>query len=146
MQDPAWRDVLAGEAIEPRPVEPVPLASPQQSVPPSAAHLVSKAVQSQQVGRNCMVRKVAIQDPLQPRTHDRHRFVPPLVELVADRGQRCSHTLLGRQSHDLELPLLVRDFVEGPYDTLPTSKTCESMSPSLAHIIHLRGRHCRSLA
>jgi hypothetical protein len=55
-----------------------------------------------------MVREVTIQDPLQPPTHDRHRFVPPLVELVADRGQRCSHTLLGRQSHDLELPLLVR--------------------------------------
>jgi hypothetical protein len=55
-----------------------------------------------------MVREVAIQHPLKPRTNHRHRFVPSLVELVTDRGQRCSHTLLGRQSHDLELPLLVR--------------------------------------
>jgi hypothetical protein len=54
-----------------------------------------------------MVRKVAIQDPLKPRANDRHGFVPPLVELVTDRGQRRSHTLLGRQTHDLELPLLV---------------------------------------
>src|SRR5215469_4416116 len=34
---------------------------------------------------------------------------------------------------------------EGPFDTLPTSKICLSMSGSLAHIIHLRGRHCLSL-
>jgi hypothetical protein len=54
-----------------------------------------------------MVRKVAIQDPLKPHANDRHRFMPPLVELVTDRGQRRSHALLGRQSHDLELPLLV---------------------------------------
>ena len=54
-----------------------------------------------------MVRKVAIQDPLEPRTNQRHRFMPPSIELVTDRGQRRSHTLLGRQSHDLELPLLV---------------------------------------
>jgi hypothetical protein len=39
----------------------------------------------------------------------------------------------------------LRDVVEGPHDTLPTSKTCQSMSPSLAHIILLRGRHCLSL-
>lgn len=54
-----------------------------------------------------MVREVAIQDPLKPRTHPQHRFVPPLVELDADRGQRRSHALVGRQWHDLELPVLV---------------------------------------
>jgi hypothetical protein len=52
-----------------------------------------------------MVRKVAIQDPLKPRTNHRHGFVPPLVELFADRGQGRSYTLLGRYSNDLELPL-----------------------------------------
>jgi hypothetical protein len=105
MQNPAWRDVLAGQPIEARPVEPVPLTSAQQSMPPSATDLAAEAIQSQQIRRNCMVRKVAIQDPLKPRTDDRHGFVPPLVELVTDRGQRRSHTLLGRQTHDLELPL-----------------------------------------
>ena len=55
-----------------------------------------------------MVLEVAIQDPLQPRANDWHGFVPPLVELFPDRGQRRSHTLLGRQSHDLKLSLPVR--------------------------------------
>ena len=40
MQDPAWRNVLVGKAIEPGPVELVPLASVYQSVPPSAANLI----------------------------------------------------------------------------------------------------------
>ena len=34
MQNPAWRDVLTGEAIEARPVEPVSLTSAQQGMPP----------------------------------------------------------------------------------------------------------------
>src|SRR5215510_14179895 len=37
---------------------------------------------------------------------------------------------------------ILRDVIEGPFGTLPTSKTCPSMSGSLVHIIHLRGRHC----
>ena len=55
-----------------------------------------------------MVRKVAIQDPLKPRANRRHGFVPALVKLRPDRGQRRSHALLGRQSYDLELPSSVR--------------------------------------
>jgi hypothetical protein len=94
-------DVLTGEVIESRPVEPVSLTSAQQGMPPCAADLT--AVQSQQVPKNCMVREVAIQDPLKPLAHDGHRFVPPLVELVSDRSQRRSHQRLGRQPHDLEL-------------------------------------------
>src|SRR5437764_9897857 len=74
---------------------------------PCAADLAAEAVQSQKVRRNCMVREVAIQDPLKPPADDGHGFVPSLVELVPDRGQRCSHTLLGRQPHDLELSLSV---------------------------------------
>ena len=54
MQNPARRDVLTGEAIETRPVEPVPLTSAQQGMPPSAADLVAEAVQSKQVRRDCM--------------------------------------------------------------------------------------------
>ena len=54
-----------------------------------------------------MVREVSIQDPLKPRANDRHWFVSALVELVPDRGHRRSHSLLSRQSHDLELSLLV---------------------------------------
>src|SRR5436309_11924603 len=72
-----------------------------------------------------MVRKVAIQDPLKPPTNDRHRFMPPLVELVANRGQRRSHTLLGRQSHDLELPLLVRP------TTVSESQEVKRLRPAL---------------
>ena len=105
MQNPAWRYVLTGEAIEARPVEPVSLTSSQQSMPPSAADFTAEAVQSQQIRRNCVVREVTIQDPLKPLAHDGHWFVPSLVELVPDRGQRRSHTLLGRQPHDLELSL-----------------------------------------
>ena len=108
MQHPAWRDVLAGEAIETRPVEPVTLAPAQQGMPPCAANLGAEAIQSQQVRWDCMVLEVAIQDPLKPRTNNRYRFVPPLVELLADRGQSCTHTLLGRQPHDLELSFSVR--------------------------------------
>ncbi len=55
-----------------------------------------------------MVLEVAIQDPLKPCTNHRHGFMPSLVELVPDRGQRRSHTLLGRQPDDLELSLSVR--------------------------------------
>ena len=55
-----------------------------------------------------MVLEVAIQDPLKPCTNHRHGFVPSLVELFPDRGQRCAHTLLGRQPDDLEFSLSVR--------------------------------------
>ncbi len=72
-----------------------------------------------------MVRKAAIQDPLKPRANDRYRFMPPLTELVADRGQRRPHTLLSRQSHDLELPLLV-----GP-TTVSESQEVERFRPPL---------------
>ena len=82
MQNPAWRDVLTGEAIEAGPVEPIPLTPSQQCMPPSAADLAAEAIQSQQIRWNCMVLEVAIQDPLKPRTHDGHGFVPPLVELL----------------------------------------------------------------
>jgi hypothetical protein len=51
-----------------------------------------------------MVREVSLQDPLKPRTEDGHRFVSPLVELLADRGQRRSHTLQGCQADHLKLP------------------------------------------
>src|ERR1044072_5895602 len=97
-------------------------------MPPSATDLVAEAVQSQQVRRNCMVRELAIQDPLKPRTKHRYRFVPSLVELVTDRGQRCSHTLLGRQSHDLELPLLVRP------TTVSESQEVERLRPALPRL------------
>src|SRR4051812_20783016 len=76
-------------------------------MPPSATDLIAEAIQSQQIRRNCMVCEIAIQDPLKPRANDRHRFVPALIELVPDHGHRGSHALLSRQSHDLELPLLV---------------------------------------
>lgn len=75
MQNPARRDVLASQTIETGPVEPVPLTSTQQGMPPRAADLAAETIQSQQIRRNCMVRKVAIQDPLKPRTDDRHGFV-----------------------------------------------------------------------
>ena len=81
------------------------LTSAQQGMPPCAADLIEETVQSQQIRRNCMVREVAIQDPLKPLAHDGHGFVPSLVELVPDRGQRRSHTLLGRQPHAMELSL-----------------------------------------
>ncbi len=113
MQNPAWRDVLTGEAIETGPVEPVPLTSAQQGMPPCAADLTAKAFQPQQVRRNCMVREVAIQDPSKPRTNQRHGFVSPLVELGPDRGQRRLHALFGRQPHDLELSLSVRSTTVG---------------------------------
>jgi hypothetical protein len=106
MQNPAWRDILTGEAIETGPVEPVPLTPTQQAMPPSAANLRTKAIQPQQVRWDCMVRKVAMQHPVKPRANNRHGLVPPLLELVADGGQRCSHALLGRQTHDLELPFV----------------------------------------
>src|ERR1051326_6538901 len=54
--------------------------------------------------------------------------MPPLVELVADRGQRRSHTLLGRQSHDLELPLLVRP------TTVSESQEVERLRPALPRL------------
>jgi hypothetical protein len=83
----------------------VPLASAQQGMPSCATDLGAEAIQSQQVRWNCMVRKVAIQDALKPRTNQRHGFVPPLEELFANRGQGRSQTLLGRHSNALEFPL-----------------------------------------
>jgi hypothetical protein len=35
--------------------------------------------------------------------------------------------------------------IEGPHDTLPTTKTCPSMSPSLAHNIRWKGKNWLSL-
>ena len=55
-----------------------------------------------------MVLEVAIQHPVKPCTNHRHGFVPSLVERLPDRGQRGTHTLLGRQPDDLELTLSVR--------------------------------------
>src|ERR1043166_5827422 len=60
--------------------------------------------------------------------------MPPLVELVADRGQRRSHTLLGRQSHDLELPLLV-----GP-TKMSESQEVERFRPALPPLAPPLGR------
>src|SRR3954447_21042639 len=77
-------------------------------MPPSAADFVTESTQSQQVRWNCMVLEVAIQDPLKPCTNHRHGFVPSLVELFPNRGQRCAHTLLGRQPDDQEFSLSVR--------------------------------------
>ena len=66
----------------------------------------------------------------------------PRLEPLLDQAQypAIGHAVL----NELDCPF-VRQVVEGPFDTLPTSKTCPSMSGSLAHIIHLRGRHCLSL-
>eukprot|EP00456_Euglypha_rotunda_P064249 TRINITY_DN54639_c0_g1_i2.p1 TRINITY_DN54639_c0_g1~~TRINITY_DN54639_c0_g1_i2.p1 ORF type:complete len:114 (+),score=12.63 TRINITY_DN54639_c0_g1_i2:133-474(+) len=77
-------------------------------MPPSAADFRAEAIQSQQVRWNCVVLEVAIQDPLKSCANHRHGFVPPLVELFPDRGQRCAHTLLSRQPGDLELALSAR--------------------------------------
>jgi hypothetical protein len=46
--------------------------------------------------------------------------------------------------HKPDQPTML-EFVEGPHETLPTTKTCQSRSPSLAHIIRLREKHCLSL-
>jgi hypothetical protein len=46
--------------------------------------------------------------------------------------------------HELDCPF-VRQVVEGPHNTLPTTRTCQSMSPSLAHIIRLWGERWLSL-
>ncbi len=82
-----------------------------------------------------MVRKVSIQDPLKPRTHDWHGFVPPLVELLPDRTQRRSHTLLGRHSHDLELSLLVRPTtVSEPEEVERLRSSLPPFTPSLGRI------------
>ena len=62
MQNPAGRDVLTGEAIEARPVEPVTLTSAQQGMPPCAADLTAESRSIAQVRRNCMVLEVSIED------------------------------------------------------------------------------------
>ena len=87
MQNSAGRDVLAGEAIETDPVEPVPLAAPQQGMPPCAADFAAEATQSQQVRRDCMVREVAIQDPLKPPAQR-----PARVRAAVDRAFRGSQS------------------------------------------------------
>jgi hypothetical protein len=51
-----------------------------------------------------MIREISLQDPLEPPANDRHGFVPPLVELLANRGQRRSHPLQGCQSDHLIFP------------------------------------------
>ena len=81
MQHSAGRDVLAGEPVEAGPVEPVPLASAQQGMPPCATHLGAEGIQPKQVRRNCMIREVPIQDPLKPRANNGHG----LVSLLARR-------------------------------------------------------------
>ena len=72
-----------------------------------------------------MVRKVAIQEPLKPRTNQRHGFMPSLVELGPDRGYRRSHALLGRQPHDLELSFSVGS------TTMREPKEVKRLRPSL---------------
>src|SRR5215470_7698159 len=108
MQNSAGREVLADETTETFPVEPVTLASAQESMPPSAADLTTEAVQSFEVGRNCVVREVSAQDSLQPGTDHRHRFVPPPIQDVANRRERSPHPFLHGDALDQELPLQVR--------------------------------------
>src|ERR1700753_2000346 len=104
-------------------------------MPPSAADFVTEATQSPQVRRNCMVVEVAIQDPLEPRANLGHGFVPPLVEPFPDRGRRRSHALLGRQSHALELPLLVGPTTMcEPEEVERFRPTLPPLAPSLARI------------
>ena len=125
MQNPAGWDVLTGETIEAGPVEPVPLASTQQCVPPCAAHFAAKAIQPKQVRWNCMIREVSLQDSLEPQANDGHRFVPPLVKLLANHGQRCSHSLQGCQSDYLKFP-----FSRGP-TTMREPQKIERFGPAL---------------
>jgi hypothetical protein len=84
--EPGMTGVHTGEAIVTRPLEPAPLTSPQKGMPPRAAYLVTEAVQSQQVCRDCMVREVAIQDPLKPRAQRGAR-------VRAAVGRACSRSL-----------------------------------------------------
>ena len=81
-----------------------------------------------------MVREVAIQNSLQPKTSDRHGFLPPLMELFANRGQRCSHTLLSRQPNELELSLLVGS------TTMRNSEEVERFRSALAPLAPTLGR------
>lgn len=90
MQNPEWRHVLAGKAIEASLVEPVSLTSAQRSLPSSAADFTTEAVPSQRIPTNGMVREGSIQDALTPLAHDGRGFAPSMVELIPDRGRRTS--------------------------------------------------------
>jgi hypothetical protein len=46
--------------------------------------------------------------------------------------------------HELDQPTLV-EVIEGPHDTLPTTKTFQSMSPSLVRIIRWKEKNWLSL-
>jgi len=46
--------------------------------------------------------------------------------------------------HELDQPTLV-EVIEGPHDTLPTARTFQTMSPSLAHNIRWKVKNWLSL-
>ena len=99
MQNPAGRDVLADETTEALPVEPVTLTSPQESLPPGAADLSTKAVQSFEVGRNCVIREVSAQDSCGRAVYK------TLTNNICWPSCRASHTKNDRNSPNSPPPI-----------------------------------------
>ena len=55
------------------------------------------------------------------------------------------HPLVGHTVLQESLHPVVTDSIEGPHNTLPTTRPCQSRSPSLARIIRLKAKRWQSL-
>ena len=71
------RYVAVGEPVEALPGQPVPLAPPKQGMPPGAANLTAKALQSSEIAWDRMVVEVTLHHAAQPLTDLDDGFVPP---------------------------------------------------------------------
>lgn len=102
------RKKASGEPIEPVPTQTVPLASPQQGMPPSATHLAAKSVQPYQIRGDSVVVKVPAHHAIQPWTDDRDRLVPSLHQCCSDCCQSRAHAFLRSEANHSELALTAR--------------------------------------
>jgi hypothetical protein len=102
------RQEASGEPIEPVPVPPMSLASPQQGMAPSATHLAAEAVQADQISGESVVVKVPLHHAIQPRTDHGDGLVASPHQRRSDCGQSCTHAFLRREANHSELALTAR--------------------------------------
>jgi hypothetical protein len=74
------RYVAEHEPIEGLRGQPVPLAPPEQSMPPCAANFTAQTFQPSQIAWNCVIVEIALHHMVQPPANVGDAFMPPAHE------------------------------------------------------------------
>jgi hypothetical protein len=102
MDYPAWRQVFLDQPAEPGPWQPMPLTSSHQRVPPSAAQLAAKGVESAHVTRYRVIVEISLNHSAQPSPYNRYRFMASSHQCFTNDCQHYMHPLLDSQPDELE--------------------------------------------